>query len=88
MGMIFGWPYALHHFSALQWINTTLWKRFARMLLGVGLAMGIQYLFYWLTKETNDLATVYFFGFALPFFLSSFFIFGLFPVLCKHMHLV
>lgn len=58
------------------------------MVLGVILAIGIQALFFWLTSETNDLATTYFFGYALPFFLTSFFIFGLFPILCKHMHLV
>ena len=34
------------------------------------------------------MATQYFFGSALPFFLTSYFIFGLFPVLCKYMKLV
>ena len=41
IGMIFGWPYALHHFSALQWINTSLWKRVLRMVLGLGIAFGV-----------------------------------------------
>ena len=41
IGMIFGWPYAMHHFSALQWINTSIWKRLIRMVLGVSIAVGI-----------------------------------------------
>ena len=47
IGMIFGWPYALHHFSALQWINTALWKRFLRMALGLAIAAGVQEFFTW-----------------------------------------
>ena len=42
IGMIFGWPYALHHFSALQWINTSLWKRVVRMVLGLAITVGVQ----------------------------------------------
>ena len=88
IGMIFGWPYALHHFSALQWINTTLWKRLLRMLIGISIAVGVQLLATWAVRETNDAATKFFFGHAAPYFLNSFFIFGFFPILCKYMHLV
>ena len=86
--MVFGWPYALHHFSALQWLNTTVWKRLIRMVLGLAIAIGVQYFFYWAVKQTNDIATRFFFGYALPNFLNSFFIFGLFPVICKRLKLV
>ena len=88
IGMIFGWPYALHHFSALQWINTTLWKRIVRMLLGLAITIGSQQFFTWSVSRTNDIATMYFFGYAVPYFVNSFFIFGLFPIVCKWMHLV
>ena len=88
IGMIFGWPYAILHFSALQWINTSLYKRLLRMILGVSIAVGVQYFFKWVTHVTNDIATRYFFGHAVPFLLNSFFIFGLFPIMCKFMRLV
>ena len=88
IGMIFGWPYAILHFSALQWINTSLYKRLLRMILGVAIAVAIQYFFTWVTQQTNDIATKYFFGHALPFLINSFIIFGLFPIACKYMRLV
>ncbi len=90
VGMIFGWPYAMLHFKALslQWINTALWKRVLRTVLGISVAVGIYYFFQWVTSETNDIATKYFFGNLIPQFLTSFFIFGLFPILCKLIGLV
>ena len=88
IGMIFAWPYAMHHFSALQWLNTPLWKRLIRMVLGVASAYGINRLFQWCVKGVNDLATKYFFGCALPGFLSAYWVFGFFPIICKWMGLV
>mmetsp|Transcript_26007 Transcript_26007/g.32435 ORF Transcript_26007/g.32435 Transcript_26007/m.32435 type:complete len:194 (-) Transcript_26007:88-669(-) len=86
--MIFGWPYAMHHFSALQWLNTKLWKRLGRMVIGVAIAVGVDYFFEWCVHEVNDLATKYFFGHALPGFLTAYWVFGLFPIVCKWMGLV
>ena len=59
-----------------------------RTILGVGTTIGVQLFFGWVTHKTDDIATKFFFGEALPFFLNSWFIFGLFPILCKYMHLV
>ena len=86
--MVFGWPYALHHFSALQWLNTALWKRCIRMVVGLGIAYGVQRFFSWAVHGTNDIATAYFFGHAMPRFFNSFFIFGFFPIICKWLKLV
>jgi len=88
IGMIFAWPFAMLHFSALQWINTARWKRVVRMILGLSIAVGAFFFFAWIVSDTNDLATIFFFGHALPNFLISFFIFGLFPIMCKWMHLI
>ena len=88
IGMVFGWPYALHHFSALQWINTSMWKRIARMMIGVPITVGVQFFFLWAIKRTNDIPTKFFFGYAVPYFINSFFIFGIFPIVCKYMKLV
>lgn len=88
--MIFGWPFAMHHFKALplQWINTSWWKRIIRMVLGLAVAFGITFLFHWTVHASNDLATKYFFGYAIPAFLSSYWIFGIFPIVCKWLHLI
>ena len=56
--------------------------------MGVAIAVGIQMFFAWMTNQTNDLATKYFFGHLVPLFLNSFIIFGLFPLFCKHVGLV
>ena len=88
MGMIFGWPYALHYFSALQWINTSLWKKLTRMVIGVAITAGNMYFFNWIVSNSNDTATKYFFGKAVPYFINSFFIYGIFPIVCKHINLI
>jgi len=90
MGMIFGWPYAMHHFKALalQWINTSLWRRFIRLIVGLSIAFGINYFFNWLTSKISDVPTKFFFGYAFPGFIVSYWIFGIFPIICKWLHLV
>lgn len=90
MGMIFGWPYAMYHFKSLPllWINTSLWKRLVRMVLGVAGAIGINYVLEYATLDIPDQATKFIFGHALPGFLSAFWVFGIFPIVCKWLHLV
>ena len=89
IGMIFGWPYALLHFSALQWVNTSPMKKFVRTFIGLLIALGVREFFTWTVSHTNDISTMYFFGFALPYFLISFFIFGIYPIMCAQwLHLV
>ena len=90
MGMLFGWPFAMHHFQALQlqWINTKLWKRLVRLVFGIAVAVGIDGFFLWVISNSNDLSTKYLFGYAVPNFLSSYWIFGIFPIVCKWTHLV
>ena len=58
------------------------------MVLGVASAYGINFFFQWCVKGVNDLATKYFFGCALPGFLSAYWVFGFFPIICKWMGLV
>ena len=88
--MIFGWPFAMTHFRSLslQWVNTSLWKRLIRTVLGLGAVYGIDRLFVWAMYDIDDQATKFFFGFALPAYFTSFFIFGWFPIICKWLHLV
>ena len=83
IGMVFGWPLALHYFSALQWINTSLWKRLLRTVLGLALVFGTTYFIRWTVEGTNDISTLYFFGYSVPYFATSFFVFGLYPIVCS-----
>ena len=57
-------------------------------MVGVPITIGIQYSFLLAIKQSNDIPTKYFFGYAIPYFLNSFFIFGIFPIVCKYLHLV
>jgi len=63
IGMVFGWPFAMHHSTSLgmqwssQWVKTSIWKRIIRMILGVGVAFGIDYFFRWTVHTRNDLPT-------------------------------
>jgi len=88
--MIFGWPYAMHHFKsgALQWINTSLWKRLIRVVIGISVAIAIDVLFEQITRGINDVAFKFFFGHCTPALITSFWIFGICPIVCKWCHLV
>ena len=50
--------------------------------------MGIAYFFFFVTKNSNDQATKFFFIFFLPNALVSFFVFGFFPIICNRIGLV
>ena len=72
----------------MLWIYTPVWKRIIRTVIGVSLAFFFQWMFLELVAKTNDMATRFFFGFSIPMFCASFFIFGFYPIICKWMHLV
>ena len=54
--MIFGWPFAMTYFRSLslQWVNTSLWKRLIRLVLGLAITFGIDLLFTWAMKDIDD----------------------------------
>lgn len=85
-GMGFGTSYSLVHVDCLDWVHTKLYLRLIRAVIGCGIA-GVT--FYGFQKiPTNDNPTKYFFHFALPYLLLSFFIYGVFPILCSKIYLV
>jgi hypothetical protein len=86
IGMGFGTSLSLVHVDCLDWVHTKAWLRLVRGLLGSGLAVGAYQLF--LLIPCNDNPTKYFFQFALPCLLLSFFVFGVFPILCLRLKLV
>lgn len=88
IGAIFGQPFTLLYLSPMRWVHTTLWKRLVRMVIGIAISASFWTFMHYITRNTNDMVAHYFFGEALPSFICSFFIFGLFPVICQCIGLV
>lgn len=84
--MGFGTSYSLVHVDCLDWVHTPRLLRIVRGLIGCGIAIAVYYLFQLI--PSNDEPTKYFFEFALPSLLLSFFIYGVFPILCLKVKLV
>ena len=86
--MVFGQSYSVQYVKPLQWVHTSWVKKFARTLLGCLVSVGLYVLFWGSIRTSSIQSTRYFFGFAAPALLISFFMFGLFPIACKYMGLV
>jgi hypothetical protein len=84
--MGFGTSFSLVHVDCLDWVHTGVVRRFIRGILGTAIATGIYFLF--VLIPSNDNPTKFFFHFALPAMLISFFIYGLFPIICLKINLV
>ena len=84
--MGFGTSYSLVHVDCIDWVHTSLLLRMVRGFIGCAISLGVFYLFKLI--PTNDDPTKYFFEFALPSLLLSFFIYGVYPILCVKMKLV
>jgi hypothetical protein len=84
--MGFGTSYSLVYVDCLDWVHTSVFLRILRAIIGGGIAIGIYYLF--LLIPANDNPTRYFFHYVLPALVLSFFIYGLFPVICQKIRLV
>ena len=88
VGMVFGQSYNLNYVKPLDWVHTHWSKRVLRAILGSFVAVGIYLLFIFIMKNNRDQSTVYFFRYAFPALLISFFIYGVFPVVCLKLGLV
>lgn len=84
--MGFGTSYSLVHVDCLDWVHTSMTKRIIRGLLGCAIALGIHTAFQFI--PCNDNPTRFFFLFALPAMILSFFIYGIFPIICMKIGLV
>lgn len=88
IGANFGQSFTLNFVKPLHWSHSQLWKRILRSVIGISLAIGVFKASDLMTSTTTDMATKYFFSFLLPNLLTSFFYFGIYPVLCKKIGLV
>jgi hypothetical protein len=85
-GMGFGTSYSLVHVDCLNWVHTDWKRKLARGLLGTGIAGGAYFAFEQI--PCNDNPTRFFFLYALPALSISFFVFGVFPIICDKLGLV
>eukprot|EP00349_Pseudokeronopsis_sp_Brazil_P000047 CAMPEP_0202956488 /NCGR_PEP_ID=MMETSP1396-20130829/993_1 /ASSEMBLY_ACC=CAM_ASM_000872 /TAXON_ID= /ORGANISM="Pseudokeronopsis sp., Strain Brazil" /LENGTH=477 /DNA_ID=CAMNT_0049673519 /DNA_START=6 /DNA_END=1439 /DNA_ORIENTATION=- len=85
-GLGFGISFSLVYVDCLDWVHTKPHLRLIRALLGCGIAGGVYYGFQQIPAE--DSPTKYFFHYVLPALLVSFFIYGLYPILCLKIGLV
>ena len=85
-GMGFGTSYSLVHVDCLDWVHTSVIRRIIRGFLGCGIMVGAFYLFQLI--PCNDNPTRFFFHYGLPALSLSFFIYGLFPLICLKIGLV
>ena len=86
VGMGFGTSYSLVHVDCLDWVHTKLWHRLARAIIGTLIVTGFYIACLQIPGDNN--ATIFMFRYALPNFCISFFIYGIYPILCMRMGLV
>ncbi len=84
--MGFGISYSLVYVDCLDWVHTVVYLRIIRAILGGGIAAGVYIGMLYIPADDNP--TKYFFHFVMPSFIISFFIYGLFPVICQKCKLV
>jgi hypothetical protein len=85
-GMGFGTSFSLVHVDCLDWVHTSMWQRILRSLIGCIIAAAVYLGFTYI--PCNDNPTRYFFQFVCPSLLLSFFIYGVFPIMCQKINLV
>lgn len=84
--MGFGTSYSLVYVDCLDWVHTRLWKRLLRGVLGCSITSGM-YVVYNLIP-CNDNPTRFFFRYTVPALTLSFFIYGIYPILCNKIGLI
>lgn len=85
-GMGFGTSYSLVYVDCLDWVHTSIMIRLIRGVLGCTLVTGLFMAYQEI--PCNDNPTRFFFRYALPAMSLSFFIYGLFPIICQKLKLV
>jgi hypothetical protein len=88
IGMAFGQPFSLSYVRPLLWVHSEVWRKVIRTVLGIAICIGISYGFYFLAINSSNMTTKYFWIFLLPNIIVSFFIFGIYPIICNWIGLV
>lgn len=78
--MSFGVSYSLVYVDCFDWVHTILYIRVIRTIIGAILVTGLYGAF--IVIPADDNITKYFFHYLLPCLVGSFFIYGVFPVIC------
>ena len=78
--MSFGTSYSIQIVDPIDWVHTSLTKRIIRGVLGVGISIGFYTLMYLINPV--DQSTIFIVHKLTIALVSSFFIYGLFPIIC------
>ena len=82
--MIFGVSFSISiDEENIRWTKTSFGLTMTRIIIGLGLAASIDYLFYILTFSMSDYVSMYFWGHAMPCVITTFFVFGLMPPIAE-----
>jgi hypothetical protein len=84
--MGFGSSYSCVHVDCLDWVHTDWVRKLVRGIIGLIIAIVVFLLFQLIPG--NDNPTIFFFHNAFPALVISFFIFGIFPIICNKVGLV
>ena len=74
--------------NALDWINTKFSYKLIRMLVAVVFYLGIEYLFVWLSVDSQSSEAESYFYKAVPMFLYGYVIYGPLVVLMEKIGLI
>ena len=88
LGAVFGQTYSLNYVQPLLWIHTPMCKKIVRMLIVI-----VPFLtFYYVSQKyiTLERSSVlyYLLNWSIINLLESYFVFGLYPIICKKLHLI
>lgn len=82
--MIFGVSFSIDIDSEnIKWTKTNKSITLVRLLIGLSIAFGIEYLFQTVYSDLTNHATIYAFNYLFPSMISTFFIFGIMPGLAE-----
>ena len=76
VGMGFGVSYSMTKINVLDWINTSIWAKFSRLVMAVSFYFSLKLFFLWLSQDSENNETEFYFYKALPMFLYGYIIFG------------
>ena len=87
IGATFGQSYSLNYVQPLLWIHTPMWKKVIRMLIPIIPITAYYYLSINYINLSQESPWHYILNWSLINLIESYFIFGLYPILCKKLHL-
>ena len=88
IGMVFGQSFSLLYVEPLRLIYSSWPIKIVRTFIGCVWTIGVTCLFIFIYSRSYGMLPRFVWAMFLPFFLNSFFIFGLWPFICSKVGLI